>query len=212
MAEVLDTSTYSGQFVGKGRRTYTYSSRFSGGRNASISKTIGLYKSASLVRRTAEVRSRIEGELSTSIKDEVFESLQNNLRLVLLSNIKLNLDILTEETENFLSNDNLLITALSQIVYMTKKCVSVKYGNYKLKLFLNNDPEIDLQELVLSVQIDEDNFDKRDLFWNELSNNAGGIINRLKELCISKEDYETAKSLVEIDNTIVLEVEELENV
>lgn len=211
------TATASGHQVQRTRRTCINSSSFSGGRSVITSKELSIPNSVFMVNWTTKeyyqkVSNRLEEPIKEIIQNEIIENIWDNLRLSLINNLKSNVDEITAEAESFVASNSLLFKVLNKIVFEISRCVATRYGKYKLNLFMSTDYESELKELVFSVQIDENNFENRDKFWNEIGQKAENIVDNLQSSYVIEEDYESAKELVDIDNMFSLEVTKLENV
>ncbi len=115
-------------------------------------------------------------------------------------------DKLTEEAKNLLSQDEILMNIVNEIIDIACNVVNSTNKEYRTHIFLSEDMEIPgWKHLVFSVEVREENYDNILNLWDEVEN-------RVEEIMKAKKEVYGEKVISPINEKISVEVEELENV
>jgi len=176
------------------------------GRDLAIFKKRSLNRNFDIAEKTIE---EVVSRLTLEVRKVVLESLLKTLEISLtLIYIKTKIYELTEDAETLLATDELLISVVTEAVDKIEEIVSKTYPTHKVKIYLSKDMEVPKwNELVTSIIIDEENFDRMIETWDKIEKKIEEIIAKVKE-----EKGEDISHLEEIDNKLAIELERPENV
>jgi hypothetical protein len=155
-----------------------------------------------------EIAKRI-GEIYT---DEIvrifFESDIKRFNLQKINVIESKISKITREVKTVLKEDELLIDIIDRIVDRVKNILVATNQKYKIKMSLSRDMEVPLwEEVVLSIGVEEENFDTIIELWDKIEIEVEGIIDGIKH----ERDKEISR-IEEINKNLAIEVDRLENV
>lgn len=160
------------------------------------------------------------GTISLGVKyiDEIlnpaiYDMFQNigfvkNIRNPHVELIRNKINIITDDAENLLSSDNILLDITSKIVNDVKRMFGSLNKSNAIDIFLTTDKEVpDWEEFVVSVLVDETDFSKIIEYWDMIEKEAEKRIREVKEFRRSEISH-----IEDIDKNLVIRVDSLENV
>jgi len=107
-------------------------------------------------------------------------SLNNPTEDYLIVIIKNQIDEFDDELKTSIINDRFLRDMIFDIIYITK-CVIIDY-DFSTSLYLNKDMEVEnLEEIVFSIRIPEDDFNKRIEIWDKIEDEFEKTLQGLKK-------------------------------
>lgn len=122
--------------------------------------------------------------------------------------IRNKISTITDDAENLLSSDNILLDITNKILNDVKVMLGSINKNYAIDIFLTTDKEMpDWEEFVISVLIDETDFNKMIEYWDIFEKEAEERIREVKQFRIREISH-----IEDIDKNLVIRVDSLKNV
>lgn len=122
--------------------------------------------------------------------------------------IRNKISTITDDAENILSSDNILLDITSKILNDVKVMLESINKNYAIDIFLTTDKEVpDWEEFVISILLDEQDFNKIIEFWDIIEEEAEKRIREVKQFRIREISH-----IEDIDKNLVIRVDSLKNV
>lgn len=115
---------------------------------------------------------------------------------------------ITKDAENLLSSDNILMDITSKVIIDIEGLLKNLNKNYELNIFLSTDKEVpDWEEFVISILVDEQDFNKIIELWDMIEEEAEKRISETKQVRRSEISH-----IENIDKNLVIRVDSLEHV
>jgi len=122
--------------------------------------------------------------------------------------IRNKISTITDDAENLLSSDNILLDIISKILNDVKGILGGINKSYAIDIFLTIDKEIpEWEEFVVSVLVDEIDFNKIVEYWDMFEKEAEKRIIEVKQFRRREISH-----IENIDKNLVIRVDSLENV
>jgi len=122
--------------------------------------------------------------------------------------IRNKISTITDDAENLLSSDNILLDITNKILNDVKVMLGSINKNYAIDIFLTTDKEVpDWEEFVVSVLVDETDFNKIIEYWDMFEKEAEKRIKEVKQFRRREISH-----IEDIDKNLVIRVDSLENV
>lgn len=131
-----------------------------------------------------------------------------NIRSPQVELLRSKINKITEEAENILYRDNILLEISNEIINDIEGKLQELNKKCELNIYMSTDKEVpDWEEFVISILIDEEDFDKIIEIWDVVEEEAEKRISEIKQAKRSEISH-----IESIDENLVIRVDSLENV